>query len=319
MIAITDHDTAEGWAEAAETAAEVGHHPGPRHGDQHPPPRPRRAPAGLPARPDYPPLAAELARILAGRDSRVPAMVERLRELGIDDHRSTTYAAPPGDAAATGRPHVADALVTLGRRRGPGRGVRAASSPPDARRTPTGTPPRSAEMVDIVAAAGGVSVVAHPWGRHERSSLDEAALAELAGARAGRDRGRPPGPRRRSREALRAIARNLGLVATGSSDHHGAGKSDHELGCNTTDPDAVRAAARPGRRGRGALRAGVRPRWSTDERRPQHRAAGRGLRDPVRDHGPGRHGPDLPVPDQRPVAGDARDGPPGRRSRCRSS
>ena len=53
-----------------------------------------------------------------------------------------------------------------------------------------------------------------------------------------------------------SIARNLGLVATGSSDHHGAGKSDHELGCNTTDPDefarllalADAAAARSGRR-----------------------------------------------------------------------
>ncbi len=34
-----------------------------------------------------------------------------------------------------------------------------------------------------------------------------------------------------------AIARNLDLVVTGSSDHHGDGKVDHDLGCNTTDPD----------------------------------------------------------------------------------
>ena len=39
------------------------------------------------------------------------------------------------------------------------------------------------------------------------------------------------------RARLRAIARNLGLVVTGSSDFHGAGKVDHDLGCNTTDPD----------------------------------------------------------------------------------
>jgi hypothetical protein len=37
---------------------------------------------------------------------------------------------------------------------------------------------------------------------------------------------------------LRGIARNLGLVVTGSSDHHGAGKVGHALGCNTTDPAA---------------------------------------------------------------------------------
>ena len=36
------------------------------------------------------------------------------------------------------------------------------------------------------------------------------------------------------RERLRAIARNLDLVVTGSSDHHGTGKTDHDLGCNTT-------------------------------------------------------------------------------------
>ena len=30
---------------------------------------------------------------------------------------------------------------------------------------------------------------------------------------------------------------SLGLLATGSSDYHGTGKLDHDLGCNTTDPE----------------------------------------------------------------------------------
>lgn len=30
---------------------------------------------------------------------------------------------------------------------------------------------------------------------------------------------------------------NLGLVVTGASDHHGTGKVNHDLGCNTTHPD----------------------------------------------------------------------------------
>ena len=54
---------------------------------------------------------------------------------------------------------------------------------------------------------------------------------------------------------MRAIARNLDLVVTGSSDHHGTGKVDHELGCNTTAPEeyerlldlAAQAAAASGR------------------------------------------------------------------------
>ena len=35
--------------------------------------------------------------------------------------------------------------------------------------------------------------------------------------------------------------RELGLLATGSSDYHGTGKLDHELGCNTTDPEVLAA------------------------------------------------------------------------------
>ena len=42
-----------------------------------------------------------------------------------------------------------------------------------------------------------------------------------------------------ARDALRAIARNLDLVVTGSSDHHGAGKVGHDLACNTTAPEEL--------------------------------------------------------------------------------
>ena len=38
------------------------------------------------------------------------------------------------------------------------------------------------------------------------------------------------------RAELRAIADSLGLIVTGSSDYHGSGKTNHDLGCNTTSP-----------------------------------------------------------------------------------
>ena len=99
VLAITDHDTAEGWDEAAERGGRGRHHAGPRHGDQHPPPRRGVHLLAYLPDPDYPPLAAELARIIEGRDTRVPAMVERLNELGIGI-TSTTCRGPP----ATPRP-----------------------------------------------------------------------------------------------------------------------------------------------------------------------------------------------------------------------
>jgi predicted metal-dependent phosphoesterase TrpH len=253
VVALTDHDTAAGWAEAADAARRAGVSlvPGMELSSRHAG-RGVHLLAYLPD-PSYPPLVEELERILRGRDGRVPAMLAALRALGVeitgDDVRDAA-----GDATATGRPHVADALVA--------RGVVADRDEAFDRFLDTGRPAyvdRYAapltRLLGIVSAAGGVSVVAHPWGRHERSSLDEAALASLAAAGLAGIEVDHQDHDDADRDALRAIARNLGLVVTGSSDHHGAGKVDHDLGCNTTAPDdlarllelAGTAAARSGR------------------------------------------------------------------------
>ncbi len=93
-------------------------------------------------------------------------------------------------------------------------------------------------MLGIIDAAGGVSVIAHPWAeRHDHEALDEAGLAELkaaglAGVEVDHEDHAPA-----VREELRGLARNLDLVVTGSSDYHGTGKVGHALGCNTTAPD----------------------------------------------------------------------------------
>lgn len=253
VLAITDHDTAAGWAEAAGAAAEVGIElvRGMEISTRH-----RGAPVHLLAYlPDaaHPGLAGELQRILGGRGDRVPAMVERLRAGGsaitVDDVRRANP-----DTPAPGRPHVADALVALGEvadRDEAFERYLAAGRPAYVDRYAA---PLEA-MIDTVRAAGGVSVIAHPWGRMATDALDPpglAALAErgLAGVEVDHE-DHTPDVRRR----LRAVADDLGLVATGSSDHHGAGKTGHDLGCNTTDPEqyarllelAAVAAARSGR------------------------------------------------------------------------
>ncbi|HEX6874807.1 MAG TPA: phosphatase, partial [Nocardioidaceae bacterium] len=98
--------------------------------------------------------------------------------------------------------------------------------------------------------------IAHPWAkRHNFAALDEARFAALkveglAGIEVDHQ-----DHDEATRDRLRSIARNLGLVVTGSSDYHGEGKVDHDLGCNTTAPEeftrlvdlALRAAARSGR------------------------------------------------------------------------
>ena len=235
VLGLTDHDATEGWSEAARTAEEVGISlvRGVEISTKH---------LGRGAHllaylldPTCPPLVAQLERILEGRSSRVPAMLDRLRELGVDVELDDVRRAARG-TAATGRPHVADALVTLG--------VVPDRSAAFQRYLSPGRPayvnhyaPALAEMVRITQEAGGVAVLAHPWGRHGPGSMPEESIAELAGlGLAGLEvdhQDHTP----EQRERLRAIAERLDLVVTGSSDHHGAGKHDHELGCHTTAPE----------------------------------------------------------------------------------
>ena len=260
VVAITDHDSSAGWDEAAEAAAEVGielirgmeistkHHGESVH-----------LLAYLPD-PTYPPLGRMLAGIIAGRDHRIPRMVARLRSLGVDITEEAVLA-KAADAAAVGRPHVADVLVDLGvvqsrdeafadflSPRGKGYVSRPAASLEDAIRT--------------IAAAGGVTVLAHPWGREGDRSMGAAELRRLQAAGLTGIEVDHLDHDDDQRAQLRGIAGEVGLVVTGSSDFHGLGKPRHHLGVFTTAPDeyerllaaAAEAADQAGRKTPGVVR-----------------------------------------------------------------
>ena len=235
VIALTDHDTAVGWDDARAAAVDlgVGFVPGMEisctYGG-----RGVHLLAYL-LDPGYPPLAEELRLVLDGRTARLPTTLERLREVGVDITADDVEAVS-GPAEATGRPHVADALVAKGV-------VRDRSEAFD-RFLSKGRPAyvdRYAsdlvEMVQMVAGAGGVSVVAHPWGRHSRRSLDTDVLAALKEAGLTGVEVDHQDHDSTARSELRHVAATLGLVQTGSSDFHGEGKLDCPLGVNTTDPE----------------------------------------------------------------------------------
>jgi predicted metal-dependent phosphoesterase TrpH len=235
VLAITDHDTSGGWAEATAAAAETGLTlvPGMEISTRHQ----GRGVHLLAYWPDpsYPPLDEELTQILRGREGRVPIMIARLNALGIPITRDDVRRAADG-AVASGRPHVADALVTLG-------------VVPDRTAAfdkylgwgkPAHVDRYAAPLeraITLVKQAGGVTVVAHPWGRGGLGRPDEAtfeALRDIGLAGIEVDHQDHDAA---ARARLRSIARNLDLVVTGSSDYHGDGKTDHELGCNTTAPE----------------------------------------------------------------------------------
>ena len=73
----------------------------------------------------------------------------------------------------------------------------------------------------MIVGAGGVAVLAHPFAREvvEPSVFQDLRRAGLSGIEVDH-----PDHHIDDREALRAIADDLGLLGTGSSDYHGTNK-----------------------------------------------------------------------------------------------
>lgn len=239
VVALADHDTVSGWDEAGEAATAAGIELVPaievsttwRGADLH-------MLAYWPDSADSP-LEEMLAAIRAGRLSRIPQMLAALAAHGIRITEEQVRRAA-GGAVSLGRPHVADALVAAG--------VVGSRDEAFATWVGEGMPghvpkpaPTLPDAIAVVRAAGGLPVIAHPWGRGGRRVLDDEALAELAEAGLVGLEVDHMDHDEAARAELRAIADRLDLVATGGSDYHGSGKHDVHLAADTTSPQAYAA------------------------------------------------------------------------------
>ncbi|MEU6525313.1 PHP domain-containing protein [Streptomyces sp. NPDC046924] len=233
VVALTDHDTTRGHAEALAalpagltlvTGAElscrldgVGVHMLAYLFD-----------------PAEPALLAERELV---RDDRVPrarGMVAKLNALGVPVTWEQV-ARIAGDGSV-GRPHVATALVELGVVASVDHAFTPQWLADGGRAHVEKHETDPFEALRLIKGAGGVAVFAHPAAAKRGRTVPESALAELA--EAGLDgievdhMDHDPGTRAR----LRGLAKELGLLVTGSSDYHGSRKSC-ELGEFTTDPE----------------------------------------------------------------------------------
>jgi 3',5'-nucleoside bisphosphate phosphatase len=237
-VALTDHDTTLGWDEAADAAREHGIRlvrgievSCSRRGKS------IHLLAYLPD-PDDAELVDELARARDSRDTRLDRMVALMAADGIPVTVESVRAEVE-DGATAGRPHIADALVTAG--------VIEHRDEAFARWLGIGSPyyvahyaPDPVRAIGLVRAAGGVPVVAHPWSGTRGRVVGDALVEELADAGLA---GLEVHHRDHTPDAVRhltALARSLGLLATGSSDYHGEGKLNR-LGENTTSPAVLEA------------------------------------------------------------------------------
>jgi predicted metal-dependent phosphoesterase TrpH len=184
--------------------------------------------------PDEPALLAERELV---RDDRVPrarGMVARLNELGVPVTWEQV-ARIAGDGSV-GRPHVATALVELGvvptvsdafSQDWLSDGGRAYVAKHE-------TDPF--EAIRLVKAAGGVTVFAHPAASKRGRTVPESVIAELAVAGLDGNEVDHMDHDDDTRARLRGLAADLGLLVTGSSDYHGSRKTC-VLGEYTTDPE----------------------------------------------------------------------------------
>ncbi len=226
VVALTDHDTTRGWAEAEVAAREHGvalvrgvelscRHDG----------RSLHLLSYL-HDPADPVLLAEADRVRAARTDRAHAMVDLLSRdypLTWADVEEQT-----GADATVGRPHIADALVALGVV--PDRS--AAFADILATGSPYWVPHHAIRLVDaisLVLEAGGVPVLAHPGAVDRGRAVSEAEVALPGAARAGRARGLAPGqpsgragPAGRARGTLRAARPPARATTTATASRTGS-------------------------------------------------------------------------------------------------
>lgn len=233
VLALTDHDSTEGLPEAEEAAKRLGLELIPgieisvrHHGiDVHL--------LGLAFEVTTEPLQAFLASQREGRLGRAERMVGKLKENGIQLSLDRVFAIA-GDATV-GRPHVARALMEAGH-------VATVAEAFDvwlgddrpAYVSRERLNPKQA--IDLIHAAGGIAVAAHPpfMGPNFEDVVAELAALGMDGLETYYKHYEPDLVAR-----LTSLALKNGLAASGGSDYHGLGNSnDREIG-DIPFPDAA--------------------------------------------------------------------------------
>ena len=228
-VAVTDHDTVGGLAEAAEAARSLGVRfvPGVELSAIGPPGKCHLL--GLRIEPDNAPLRQTLHALSEDRRTRNGRIAERLQAQGVPiTLAEVTAVAPTG--ANVGRPHFAQTLVEKG----------IVATIPEAferflgDRAPAYVPAASLspeEAIGLIHGANGLAFLAHPGlvrlnsGETWRERLADLRRIGLDGLEVYYPKHSLP-----DIDRFRDLARDLGLLVTGGSDFHGANKPDVPLG-----------------------------------------------------------------------------------------
>ena len=245
ILALTDHDTTSGWAEAEACARElgIGFVPGievttranveGRDGRRH-----RfgvHMLAYLP-NPEDTALMGALTTSVESREGRLQEIVARIAkdfELTWDD-----VLAELSDGATMGRPAVADALITRGHFNNRGEVFEQVFFHGGPYYVPNTGVPETIEAIELIRGAGGVPVIAHPLARGkgpaEGEPMPEQHFADMIAAGLGGFEVMHRDVPDHARDWLLGLAEKHDLIVTGSSDYHGETGKPNRLGENST-------------------------------------------------------------------------------------
>ena len=229
-LAVTDHDTVGGLAEAREAAQAVGLELVPgvelsvEDGDG------RFHLLGYGFDTNNPELAETLVALRVARAERNAQMAKRMTALGLPVTMDDVRAEAGEDSEVIARPHFAQALI----KKGVVNSVQEAFDRFLASGKPLYLPKQgltAREAIALLHRAGGVAVMAHPGLVPQSASALAARMEALAqndgmdGIEAYYSQHSPA-----DTERFLALAARLGLLATGGSDFHGTPKPHVPLG-----------------------------------------------------------------------------------------
>lgn len=220
-IALTDHDTLDGIAEATRTGAELGVRVVPGIELSAVEDDVETHILGLHLS-DTRELETRLVEVREMRRSRAERIVKRLNELGVRIEFNAVLEQAAG--GAIGRPHVARAMIAEGwavdfrdafeRYLGNGKPAYVGKD----RLT-------AADAIALIRRAGGLAVLAHPASGGTRERIEAFAREGLEGVEV-----RHPSHSSEDVARLTALVDHFGLVPSGGSDWHGASEGPRTLG-----------------------------------------------------------------------------------------
>jgi predicted metal-dependent phosphoesterase TrpH len=220
-IALTDHDTMDGVAEAVAAADQVGIRVVP--GVELSATQDDREIHLLGLHIQRPAaIDASLRAFRERRHERAIQIVAKLNELGVSVSFDDVLARAGG--AALGRPHLARVLIEGGW----ARDSRDAFDRYLGNGRPAYVPKHRLSMGDAIAlvhAGGGLAVLAHPGAEGRRDVIERFVALGLDGVEV-----RHPGHSAEDMNRLGALVDFFGLVRSGGSDWHGANEGPRVLG-----------------------------------------------------------------------------------------